>query len=624
MRKLANLLLTSLLICGVQLTLSQSYQQKLCSIFPDTSGPTASVVGNFQYQTTFSNSGSMWEIDWNESEVFHNLITYSNPNNPYQSFELRMGKGGQVYSFKSNGFGEALPPQWRPSFDSLGASIANPGTSSPVKSHHGNWAPWNDEVWQLVASDQNDSLGGQIKTQNIHQGGSYMNNYTHRESDLVTKPFYSPEVQYHFDSATNSYSSIYWGQSENPAYAYDSTSYCDSCFEDPFRPSVLYFQRYKNLSEGVIQVDYIIYNFHPTRAIDYWNVPFTGIRNSSLPFAFISNSATNELTYEALNTKAGHPSASDPTSYLPQFNQGAARRTSGNLPTSSGWYAFSTDSAGNGPSLAFITAKSSSSPVNGYGDIRYGTAMNNPLRDVSIFTRRAIGGARDATTGLKPWGIVGGQSIKGRYFIVLDSSINDIVQQIQTKNLVTHASIEKVIIGESATNNIHYTFTQNSFGAFIPLEIDSLSAIITLNSKPFTGSYPAFLITTNTESIITSNPYHYSLKPYDGNVTNIELLGFSSLKQNVILNPISISELNKSERSLILYPNPATHLVTCIGSNFEPNNFQVFNLIGQNVLPKIKIESISSEKITLDISNLKTGIYLIKTESGIGKFIKTE
>ncbi len=251
---------------------AQSYSQKICDIFPST-GPSLIPSGSLVFDTTYKASGSAWELDWSETHVYDQLIKYNN-SNPDQSFELRLGKGGQIYSFKNNGLGEVLPPQWRPSFDNLGDNTSDPGPSIPIVSNHGNWSPWNDEVWQFVGSDQRDFLDGKIKTRNIHQAGSYMNNYSHRASDYVNTPFYSPKIKEFSNITKSSYTGVYWIQSEDPSYVYDPWEDCDICASDQFKPSLILYNKLTNLGDGVIQVDYLIYNYHRTRGIDYWNVPF--------------------------------------------------------------------------------------------------------------------------------------------------------------------------------------------------------------------------------------------------------------------------------------------------------------------------------------------------------------
>lgn len=606
-----------MLFCSI--SNGQSYSQKLCDIF-SSSGPLVIQSGSLSNDTSYNPSGSTWEIDWSETHVYDQVIKYDN-SSPSRSYELRLGKGGQIYSYKNSGFGEALPPQWRPSFDNLGGNISDPGPSIPIASNHGNWAPWNDEVWQFVGSDQRDFLGGKVKTRNIHQAGSYMNNYSHRASDHINTPFYSPKVKEFSDINNGSFTGVYWIQSEDPSYVYDPWNDCDVCASDPFKPSIILYNKLTNLGDGVIQVDYLIYNYHRTRGIDYWNVPFMGIRNSSLPYAFVSNSTTDPTSFAILNTKPGHPVVGDEAIYLPEFKDGAVIKTSGTSSASSGWFAFSTQADGNGPSLGLVTAKSTSNPTNGYGDFRYGTAMSNATRDVTILTRRAIGGAADSNTGLKPWGIVAGESIQGRYFLVTDSNINSMVQQIQTRNLSSFASIEKMQIDSIQANNIHYDFTPSPNGTYQVLETNSSSAYITLNSLPFKGSYPVFLMSIDSESILSSDPYHYSKKPYDGIVKKIELLGFSSTPKNKKILITNLMEKNRL-KDVSIYPNPTTGLVTIDGIEAELDNFRILNYLGQDISYLVKTELVNNDKLILDLSRLEKGIYIIKTETTFNKLYK--
>lgn len=591
---------------------AQEINQKLCDFVENDVDSIVQTEGQFSITDNFINSGSTWEIDWDENLIFNSLLQYTNNNNPDQSYELRLGKGGQVYSFKTSGFGEALPPQWRPSYDSSGTNTSDPGPDKPIKSHHGNWAPWNDEVWQFVGSDQKDINNSAVKTRNIHQGGSYMNNFAHRNSDLTNEPFSSPIVQSFIDSSNHSITTISWGQSENPSYVYDPYADCTTCFSSPFKALVLYFQRYKNIGNGVIQVDYLIYNFNHDRGIDYWNIPFVGIRNSSLPYAFISNSPINKSSYISLNSKPGHPISGDENSYLPEFKAGALVKTSGNNSSCSGWFAFSNSSNGIGPSLGFVTSKQTNNPSNGYGDIRYGTAMSNAKRDVTIFTRRAIGGAVNSNTGLKPWGIIGGESIKGRYYIVVDQSIDNIVNQINTRSLTENSFVEKASIIEKDTNNIHYEFMLENNNTIKASITNASDAFITLNSKPFSGSYPVFMITNSFETVLCSNPYLYSTKPYDGNIENIELLGFKNTFQDKIdIQPIVTSN-SSIQSSYSLAPNPSKGFI-----KFPESLKEIITIEGHKLFQNDEKET------SLNISSWLPGIYFaVFSNNHVIKFVK--
>lgn len=487
------------------LSWSQNHQQKLADVFLED-GPNHTETSGYSFNGFYSNSGSFWQLDWPETYVFDKLIAYNDPSNPDKSYQMRLGKGGQIYSFKS-AFGEALPPQYRRSYNEAGSALLDQPISNPVKSHYGNWAPWNDEVWQIVASDQIDELNGTKAAQNIHQAGPYMNNYNTRASDLTKEPFYSPLVQSYFDASNQSYTSVYWGQSEDPSYVYNPTN-----LSDPFRPSVLIYQRYKNLGDGVIQVDFMVFNYHRTRAIGYWSVPWAGIRNSSLPYAFIANNFNDVTSYETLSIP------------LPVFNDGVTR----NVNQTGGWFAFSNASNGNGSSMAFVTAKESIS--GGYSDYRWGTALGTGnIRDATIFSKRHIPGTSNK------WELVGGEGIRGRYFLVVDSSIDAIVNQIKTRNLVKASSVELFTFTEKDLTNINYNFSANPSGNYSVIETNSSNAYLSVKPKPFLGSYPAYLLSTATESRITANPYYYSLKPYDGSVKSIKLLGFTTTALD--LNP---------------------------------------------------------------------------------------
>ncbi len=96
----------------------------LLNVFP------ASVVqmpperqGRTELSSTYAPSGSSWGEHLDEKMVFlHEMKHVQDKEN---SFGLRIGKGGQLYSLRG-AFGESIPPQ----------GLGN---------------PWNDEVWQSVA-----------------------------------------------------------------------------------------------------------------------------------------------------------------------------------------------------------------------------------------------------------------------------------------------------------------------------------------------------------------------------------------------------------------------------------------------------------------------------------------
>ena len=113
---------------------------------------------------------------------------------------------------------------------------------------------------------------------------------------------------------------------------------------------------------------------------------------------------------------------------------------------------------------------------------------------------------------------------------------------------------------------------------------------------------------------IDENPYpeisYYRLKQTDFNgqysYSEIRLVNIDDLKSS----PINV------------YPNPTNSQITIEGSKAEIAKLRIYDLHGQDVRSLIKIEESSDFRLTLDISNLRKGMYLIKTSTAITKIFK--
>lgn len=225
---------------------SQTLDERKTNIFPND-GPTPYDLTGFSFTDNYVASNSFWASPFTEDYVYHARLKYDHPANPDMSYELRLGKGGHIYSFLTSA-GETVPPQY-------------PAT-----------APWVDEVWQMVAVDGtlNDPNAG--KKYFIHQAGVYL------KTESQTLPFYSPIVARYYNSSDNSYTIVNWGQqahtSDNQVSGYTS--------------AMLYYTRFKNLGMGVIQVDLLMYNFGNDN-MNFINIPWGGVRQSTYDHWFSSN-----------------------------------------------------------------------------------------------------------------------------------------------------------------------------------------------------------------------------------------------------------------------------------------------------------------------------------------------
>ena len=121
--------------------LAQNTDRLLTSVFsPNALCPTDKKYYNFTEE--YSPNASTWAISevFSDSIVFQAEMKYQHPGDPTKSYQMRIGKGGQIYSLRS-AFGESVPPQWR--------KPKQVGDALQVNAS----APWVDEVWQMVAVD---------------------------------------------------------------------------------------------------------------------------------------------------------------------------------------------------------------------------------------------------------------------------------------------------------------------------------------------------------------------------------------------------------------------------------------------------------------------------------------
>jgi len=142
------------------------------------------------------------------------------------------------------------------------------------------------------------------------------------------------------------------------------------------------------------------------------------------------------------------------------------------------------------------------------------------------------------------------------------------------------------------TNAYEYTATNantlpsGSQGTWITIDIPmtSLNCINTPpgNACPSVSDFTQFVITSNLGTVYYDNLY---------------------LHKNTVLSNNDFETLKAR-----IYPNPATNLLN-IESEVSIEKVAVYNILGQEVISK----SPNAELVTLDISNLQVGVYIVKT-----------
>jgi hypothetical protein len=421
--------------------------------------------GGFTFTKNYTASGSTWKIDsFPESVVFLSELRSANSLNASQSYQIRIGKGGQLYSFRG-AFNEAVPPQWR-----------SAASTKPTYGGGTSYAPWMDEVWQMVGV--NGVLDKPDSAYFIHQAGVYLKTPNQKQ------PFYSPLLCENYNSKEHSYTVVTWGQQ----------AHTEQVVYTGYTSGLLYYTKYTIVGKGILQIDNMIYNFGKDE-INHLNVPWGGVRNSSLSNLFISAPD---------NAYANSPGLFDTTPAV-------------QTATTGGWIAWSNDAAGNAPALGIAHSLRTTTKSNffRYGDAGDLTKPNN-LRDYKVFSM---------IRQPKPGQLGFGRSVSFRYFYVVGSTVDTVKNTILQEKLISNTLDTAFTFPVNAVDTVRFRFQKK--GSSIIVNVDTSPTGLLLRAQPYLNSHPLFLITAATASqSVTSNPYYFSKVPYDGKTKSMDLLGF--------------------------------------------------------------------------------------------------
>jgi hypothetical protein len=459
--KWMKMFLSICLVMLVSHTMSQNTDSLRSAVFFNCKIGLLDQTG-FVFTRNYSASGSTWKIDsFPESVVYLAELRSGNSLNPNQAYQIRIGKGGQLYSFRS-ATKEYVPPQWR-----------SPGSTQPTYGGGTSFAPWMDEVWQMIGVDRTKNHPNSDSSYYIHQAGVYLKTPSQKQ------PFYSPLVCEHYNAEENSYTVVTWGQQADT----------DETLKTGYTSGILYYTKYTIVGKGILQVDNMIYNFGQDE-IDHLNVPWGGIRNSSLAHFFISKPD---------NTYTNSPAL---------FADGKIVQTA----TTGGWVAWSNDSTGNAPALGIAHSLTTNTQTNLF---RYGDAPNLSLRDYKAFSM-----IRQPKAGQLSFG----RSVSFRYFYVVGSTVDAVKNTILQEHLISNTLDTAYTPLSTAVDAVRFSFHKQGISVIVT---NTPSSGLLLRAQPYLNSSPLFLITAaNFSQSVTSNPYQFSRFPYDGATKNIKLLGF--------------------------------------------------------------------------------------------------
>ncbi|MBT7062087.1 MAG: hypothetical protein HN742_35880 [Lentisphaerae bacterium] len=278
---------------------------------------------------------TLYEKDWykyvSEKDVFNALLQRSDRNGR-KTWEIGIGKGGQLYSWRGR-WGEAIAPQA---------------------------APWMDEVWQAtvhcphvqkilraIYEHDDDQCNATNSVGQAFVHGSGCSNKYGAAGDAPYTMFFCPMLARWYDDEDKSYAVINWGQSSTQPTI--------------FRHRILYYSRYRYLGDGVLEVSNVVYNFGEYD-YGYNGTPWGGVRATTFPEIFWSNADSSYFFNDKL-IRFGHDGSYRPPKETDGWLGAAARKNDPHSPAFG--FAFGRDagsccvgSAGHGPPRDYIVMAS--------------------------------------------------------------------------------------------------------------------------------------------------------------------------------------------------------------------------------------------------------------------------
>ncbi|WP_299668848.1 T9SS type A sorting domain-containing protein [uncultured Polaribacter sp.] len=629
-RKL-KLLFTSLLICGISSLLhAQSQnQQELSDIFSKFAAydsqytqPAKLSSSGFSFTKAYSTSyGTEANRPWNntnlESDLFMARLSYTDAN-PNLSYQASVSTGGGLYSYR-NSNGECIPKQR--------------GAPTNIQIDGTYYNQWTEAVWHMVGNNVEHQGNAQapIKDKIIyHQGGAYGN-----IAETGYKPFYGFQLADYYNSALEEYSTVAWLQIGHPKATRDSKFYTE----------ILIWTKYRNVGNGILQVDQALYNFGDHTTSGYYADTFDeAFRTPVLDRINAPYTCNNDNTHNRI-----YMSSSNGT-YAEKSGQGWG--TTINNTTTDGWVAFTAGDNQINPGAGYGFIFDNGAGINKFGFVNTAKAQNN------------------FTTIRLDTDIYQGDLVNYRYFIALGNDVDAI--QSAGSTYKNHTRHELRNMPKTASDDTSYYF-EESGNTITAANTTGVSQGLDLKLQPYENSFPIFVVTNSSGvSQVTSDLYSAvraanpkELYPWNGVTADIKLLGFSDSRATVnefetitinsgddytfpdgttisnitsdlyktsfigtktvsipnaeyrqykqthvkVTGTLGIEDSIKTDK-LLVYPNPVSDSITIDLKGFKAEAAEIE--IVDNLGKTIHSDVIRNGRNTIDLRNFSSGLYIVK------------
>lgn len=85
---------------------------------------------------------------------------------------------------------------------------------------------------------------------------------------------------------------------------------------------------------------------------------------------------------------------------------------------------------------------------------------------------------------------------------------------------------------------------------------------------------------------------------------------------------LSVGEFNNLNQKIILYPNPIQNDLFLVSDKKELSTVKIYDMLGKDLTSRTTVSNLNTNKVTVDLSTLKAGIYIIKIKTIANKIYK--
>ncbi|MEO1244363.1 MAG: hypothetical protein AAFX56_01665 [Pseudomonadota bacterium] len=436
------------------------YNGALFSVFDKLpADPVSQGSGTFSHEDTYSPEVTAWTAyNLDPKAVWQDTLKHDNSNNS-RDWDIRIGRGGQVYSFRTRA-GELIPPQ----------------------EHKG--AEWIDEVFQAVTvntlTNNRDPIAYPSRSF-VHQAGTYwLKKYQGIEEELdpalLDHSWYSPTLASHYDAAERSYSTLVWGQYSHVPTIYEARQ--------------LTYTRLKDKGDGVIEVTWVITN-RGSDTINWLNVPWGGVRNSNLPTQIMSNTDGTYSVHDRIFGKRKIPAEPNDMGIFDHVDTG-------------GWFAWASSDQAGADALGIVFGDDKHwDPVAGdyhwkKAHFKWGRS-NNTTRDYNV------------GVNIMPVEIAPGESFYYRGYMVVGT-----IEHVVSKGASLKDDVEYGLLSIDETQAATYDYAQAGIvregNSQTVLTSTSSNRDLALFTDPVDDAVPLFLLedTATGDLLISDDPHELS------------------------------------------------------------------------------------------------------------------